>query len=322
MSIFDIQNDSDFEKKCLETFYFQAQNIPIYKKYLFFLKINPKKIARIEEIPFLPISLFKTEQVLMQNASYQAIFSSSGTTSSETSQHFVHQLSLYEQSFFNAFQHFYGSITDYCILALLPSYLERTGSSLVYMAEHLIKASQNSNSGFYLHNMSDLVEKLQKQERLQQKTLLLGVSFALLDLAEQFPMQLKNTIVMETGGMKGKRKELTRSELHEVLKNAFGVNQIHSEYGMTELLSQAYSLGNEIFTPPAWMRILIRDAYDPFTLQETRKTGGINVIDLANQFSCAFIETQDLGRKINHNQFEVLGRFDAAAIRGCNLLLT
>jgi len=320
-SIFKLESNIQFENKCLEVFHFQAQNVEIYQKYLQYLNIKSESIKSIDKIPFLPISLFKTEKIIAKNCQHEIVFTSSGTTGAETSKHFVKDLSLYEESFNTGFDFFYGKPQDYCILALLPSYLEREGSSLIYMTEKLIEKSNNPNSGFYLTNLDELVEKLTQQEAQQKQSLLIGVSFALLDLVEKYTLNLKHTIVMETGGMKGKRKELTRSELHEILTKGLGVETIHSEYGMTELLSQAYSTGQGIFKTPHWMKILIRDVYDPFTYLESGKTGGINVIDLANINSCSFIETQDLGKQLPNNSFEILGRFDTSSIRGCNLLV-
>ncbi|MFZ0489458.1 MAG: acyl transferase, partial [Salegentibacter sp.] len=251
----------------------------------------------------------------------QITFTSSGTTGSTTSRHLVTDLSLYERSFQKAFENFYGKTGDLVILALLPSYLERQGSSLIYMAEALIKKSEQPESGFYLHNLEELQQKLTALDKAGKKILLIGVSFALLDLVEKHQFQLKNTIVMETGGMKGRRKEMIRHELHSVLKKGFGVDQIHSEYGMTELLSQAYSHGNGSFECPPWMKLLIRDPEDALNLLPQGKTGGINVIDLANLNSCSFIATQDLGKQLNQKETEILGRFDNSDIRGCNLLI-
>ena len=251
----------------------------------------------------------------------QAIFTSSGTTGSITSRHLVTDVSLYEQSYRQAFSQFYGNIEDYTVLALLPSYLERQGSSLIHMVEDLIQLSNNSNSGFYLNDYDALVSKLLEQERDNKNVLLIGVTFALLDLIEKQNFKLENTIIMETGGMKGRRKEMIREELHEILTKGFGVKSIHSEYGMTELLSQAYSLGNGIFECPSWMQIHIRDTEDALTYISNGKTGGINVIDLANINSCSFIATQDLGKKYDNGSFEVLGRFDNSDIRGCNLMV-
>ncbi|MEL6304419.1 MAG: acyl transferase, partial [Bacteroidota bacterium] len=247
-------------------------------------------------------------------------FESSGTTGSVTSKHFVTNISLYQESFRRAFRQFYGDPKDLCILALLPSYLERTGSSLVFMVDDLINSSAHPLSGFYLHDLKALQQKLMELEASQTPTLLIGVSFALLDLAEQFPTPLKHITIMETGGMKGKRKEMIREELHQELRNAFQVQHIHSEYGMTELLSQGYSKGNGIFETPPWMKVLIRDPEDPLSLQANGKSGGVNVIDLANLHSCAFIATQDLGKVHSDGSFEIIGRFDHSDIRGCNLM--
>jgi Acyl-protein synthetase, LuxE len=278
-------------------------------------------VKTIEQIPFLPIQFFKSHDVVSSTDSIQQTFTSSGTTGMITSKHLVTDISLYEESYRNAFSEFYGNIEDYAILALLPSYLEREGSSLIYMVNDLIERSNNSNSGFYLHNYHELTTKLSELDASGQNVLLIGVTYALLDLVETKKFNLKNTIIMETGGMKGKRKEMIREELHQMLCDGFGVNSIHSEYGMTELLSQAYSLGNGIFECPNWMSILIRDTEDALTYVENGKTGGINVIDLANINSCSFIATQDLGKKYLNNSFEVLGRFDNSDIRGCNLMV-
>jgi hypothetical protein len=256
---------------------------------------------------------------LSKDKTAQITFSSSGTTGQQRSQHRIADLSIYEDSFSLGFDYFYGNPKDYRILALLPSYLEREGSSLVYMCNQLIKDSQHPQSGFYLNNLKDLSEIL--SETCDRKTLLIGVSYALLDLAEQFPQHLNNTIVMETGGMKGKRQEMIKSELHNKLKESFQIQHIHSEYGMTELLSQAYSKGNGIFESPPWMKVLIRDTEDPFQLVAYHKTGGLNIIDLANIYSCSFIATQDLGKSLDDNTFELKGRFDQADLRGCNLML-
>lgn len=317
--IFSIST-SNFEKLALEVFRFQSQANPVYKRYLEILKVDALKTNSINEIPFLPISFFKSQKVLADNFLPQKIFTSSGTTGSETSKHFVASLALYEKSFRKSFELFYGNVSDYCILALLPSYLEREGSSLVYMASDLIEKSNNPSSGFYLNNTSELVDALLKAESQGKPCLLLGVTFALLDLAKSVKLSLKNTIVMETGGMKGRGKELIRDEVHTILKEAFGVSAIHSEYGMTELLSQAYSYGNGIFRCPPWMAIRIRDPYDPFTLIAEGKTGAINIIDLANLYSCSFIQTDDLGLVATNGSFEVHGRMDGSQIRGCNLL--
>jgi len=279
------------------------------------------EVNHLKDIPFLPIEFFKSKKVISgQNGSF-SIFTSSGTTGQNTSKHFVSDIHLYQKSYLKGFQYFYGDISDYCILALLPSYLERKGSSLIYMVSDLIKKSKHPESGFYLNEIDLLLDKVKKLDVQGEKILLIGVSFALLDLVENHVMHLNNTILMETGGMKGRRKEMIREELHDTLKKGFGVDHIHSEYGMTELLSQAYSKGNGLFESPPWMKVLIRDTEDPLTFLSHGKTGGINVIDLANLNSCSFIATQDLGKKYDNGSFEILGRFDHSDIRGCNLMV-
>ena len=318
--IFSIATNAEFEVLALEIFGFQYQNNKVYRTYCEHLGKSPDKVRTVAAIPFLPIEFFKSNTITSSNKPADAIFESSGTTAGSTSKHFITDLSLYRQSFTTAFQAFYGDVKSYCVLALLPSYLEREGSSLVYMVNDLVTRSAHPHSGFYLDELSTLKEKLMTLEASGTQTLLIGVSFALLDLAEQFPMDLKHTTIMETGGMKGRRKELIRQELHAILKDAFKVDSIHSEYGMTELLSQAYSKGNGIFQTPPWMKILTRDTEDPLSLQSHQKTGGINVIDLANINSCSFIATQDLGKTFADGSFEVLGRFDHSDVRGCNLM--
>lgn len=318
--IVQIKNQIEFEQCALEAFRFQYNNISVYKEYCKELNINHHQVNSIKDIPFLPIEFFKSHYIAPAEQKVSHIFTSSGTTGSQTSKHHIVDIALYEQSFLHAFHLFYGNINNYCVLALLPSYLERSGSSLVYMANKLIKLSTNPNSGFYLNNYSELSSKMAELINNGQKVLLIGVTYALLDLAEQFPQKLSNTIIMETGGMKGKRKELIREELHNILKTAFGVNSVHSEYGMTELLSQAYSNGNGIFKTPPWMQIYIRDTYDPFSYMTHGRSGGINIIDLANINSCCFIETKDVGKLISDDTFTILGRFDDSDIRGCNLM--
>jgi phenylacetate-coenzyme A ligase PaaK-like adenylate-forming protein len=305
----------------LKVFRFQYENNLVYKEFCDFMNTDIQKVKSIEQIPFLPIQFFKSHDVVSTSDAIQEIFTSSGTTGMITSKHLVTDTSLYEQSYRNAFSEFYGNIEDYVVLALLPSYLERSGSSLIYMVKDLIELSNNENSGFYLHNYDELISKLVALDTSGQNIILIGVTYALLDLVEQHKFQLKNTIIMETGGMKGKRKEMIREELHELLCDGFGVQSIHSEYGMTELLSQAYSLGNGVFECPSWMHILIRDTEDALTYVNSGKTGGVNVIDLANINSCSFIATQDLGKKYPNNTFEILGRFDNSDIRGCNLMV-
>ena len=319
--IFTISSQKQFEKIALKVFRFQYENNLVYQEFCDFLKIDKQSVKTLQQIPFLPIQFFKNHNVVSNTNEIQETFTSSGTTGMITSKHLVTDVSLYEQSYRNAFSEFYGNIEDYAILALLPSYLERSGSSLIYMVKDLIELSNNEHSGFNLHNYDELIAKLIELDNAGQNILLIGVTYALLDLVEKQKFQLKNTIIMETGGMKGKRKELIREELHEILCDGFGVSSIHSEYGMTELLSQAYSLGNGIFECPAWMQILIRDTEDALTYVNNGKTGGINVIDLANINSCSFIATQDLGKKYPNNSFEVLGRFDNSDIRGCNLMV-
>lgn len=320
--IFAIQSEEDFEKITIEVFQYQYENCLPYRKFCELLNTDPKRVVQSADVPFLPIEFFKTHKIFdRQRSKVESIFTSSGTTGMERSQHYVASNRIYEESFLRAFKQYYGESTDYTILALLPSYLERDGSSLIYMVDRLIKDSKNPSSGFYLHNTEDLVKKLLEQEKSRKKTLLIGVSYALLDLIEDFDLPaLQHTIIMETGGMKGKRKELIKQELHKVLAEGFGVSKIHSEYGMTELLSQAYSEGDGFFYTPPWMRILTRDTEDPLSYVKY-ETGGINVIDLANLHSCSFIATQDLGKLHLDGCFEIIGRFDNSDIRGCNLLL-
>jgi phenylacetate-coenzyme A ligase PaaK-like adenylate-forming protein len=319
-AIFSIKSSEDFERLAIEIFHYQYKNTKVYRQFCDLLKVAPASIKKIENIPFLPIQFFKSHRVISEAETESITFTSSGTTGSITSKHYVSDLKLYENSFLKAFELIYGNPSQYAILALLPSYLERGGSSLVYMAASLIESSDIEHSGFYLKDTDALIEKLNFLEKTNQKTILLGVSYALLDLIERQEFKLKNTIVMETGGMKGKRKELIKDELHLILKKGFGVDRIHSEYGMTELLSQAYSTGEGVFSAPPWMKIHTRDTEDALSFVHG-KTGGINVIDLANLHSCSFIATQDLGRIREDGSFEVLGRFDASDIRGCNLMM-
>lgn len=320
--IFKIKTEDEFVKIALKTFQFQAKNNPVYGQYIELLNIDVNSVDSLDKIPFLPIEFFKSHKVVSSENEAKAIFTSSGTSGNLTSRHYVPDLGIYEDSFTKGFEAFYGPVKDYCILALLPSYLEREGSSLIYMMEKLIKDSGHPNSGFYLNNHEELIAHLQDLKSQSQKILLLGVSFALLELAENHQLDLDDVIVMETGGMKGRRKELTREELHAIFTYRLGVKKIHSEYGMTELLSQGYSKGDSLFETPAWMKILIRDAYDPFSYEKTGRSGGVNVIDLANLNSCSFIETQDLGKIHADGKFEILGRFDNSDIRGCNLLVS
>ncbi|RTZ09395.1 acyl transferase [Flavobacterium sp. GSP6] len=361
--IFAISSQKQFEKIALKVFRFQYENNLVYQEFCDFLKTDPHKVKSLQQIPFLPIQFFKSHEVVSNTNPIQETFTSSGTTSPVahkggnldkkvipiTSKHLVTDVTLYEESYRKGFSEFYGNIEDYVVLALLPSYLEREGSSLIYMVKDLIELSNHPESGFYLHNHDELIAKLIALDLAGQNVILIGVTFALLDLIETFnekssfldkkkkvrddlgqttelsekkhSFQLQHTIIMETGGMKGKRKEMIREELHEQLCKGFGVSAIHSEYGMTELLSQAYSLGNGVFECPSWMQILVRDTEDALTYIPDGKTGGINVIDLANINSCSFIATQDLGKKNPNNSFEVLGRFDNSDIRGCNLMV-
>lgn len=319
ISIFE--NNFNFKNTALESFKFQAENNAVYHNYLKLLNINPNQISNVSQIPFLPISFFKTKIVVTGKIdSNTIVFSSSRTTGAEPSLHYVSDISLYEKAFTQTFNQFYSNADQWCILALLPSYLEREGSSLVYMCQHLIERTGKKNSGFYLNDFRKLADTIIVNEQKGIKTLLIGVSFALLDFAHKHPMPLKNTIIMETGGMKGRRKEMIRQELHTILMEAFQLNVIHSEYGMTELLSQAYSSGNGIFKCPPWMKVFVRDSNDPLSESKPGQ-GGINIIDLANINSCSFIATQDIGRVHADGTFEILGRFDNAEVRGCNLLI-
>lgn len=319
--IFNIQNTAEFTQVALEVFKHQFKNNKVYRSFCDLLYVHPSEVKTIEEIPFLPIQFFKSREVFSSLETIEETFTSSGTTGSLTSKHYVTDITLYKESYLKGFAHFYGNIEDYTVLALLPNYLERKGSSLVFMVDDLIKKSKKIESGFYLDNIEELAKKLIELDEKGEKTLLIGVSFALLDLIELKQFNLKNTIIMETGGMKGRRKELIREELHEVLKEGFGVSEIHSEYGMTELLSQGYSNGNGVFDTPPWMKILTRDTEDALTINELGKNGGINVIDLANYNSCSFIATQDLGKVHRNETFEIIGRFDNSDIRGCNLMV-
>jgi phenylacetate-coenzyme A ligase PaaK-like adenylate-forming protein len=320
-SIFNIQNKQEFKALSLAVFKHQFKNNKVYRSFCDLLFVHPSSISTIEEIPFLPIQFFKSRKVLSSLDEIQETFTSSGTTGDSTSKHLVTNINLYKESYLKGFAHFYGNIEEYTVLALLPNYLERQGSSLVFMVADLIEKSKKVESGFYLDNIQELANKLLELNRNGQKILLIGVSFALLDLIEMQQFNLKNTIIMETGGMKGRRKELVREELHTILQNGFGVTEIHSEYGMTELLSQGYSKGNGVFETPPWMKILIRDTEDALSINASGKNGGINVIDLANYNSCSFIATQDLGKVYENETFEIIGRFDNSDIRGCNLMV-
>jgi phenylacetate-coenzyme A ligase PaaK-like adenylate-forming protein len=309
----------------LEAFHFQYNNNTIYKKYVDSIGVLPENINSIETIPFLPISFFKTHEVKTTSFEPETIFESSGTTGDNTSRHLVKKISLYEKSFSETFKLFYGNPKNWCVLGLLPGYLERSNSSLVSMVNNLILKSENENSGFYLRDHEKLYQTIVHNEITGQPSLLIGVTFSLLDFAENYSLKLHNTIVMETGGMKGKRKEITRGEVHQFLKSKLGLDTIHSEYGMTELLSQAYSKELGIFHNPPWMKVLIREPNDPFAIianpDDNKSTSGlINIIDLANLYSCCFIATDDVGKIYKNGSFEVLGRRDVSDLRGCSLL--
>lgn len=316
--IFEL-TDAGFEAKALEIYRYQYQYNKLYGQYARAVGKSPERVKTLTEIPFLPIHFFKTHRVVTGHFTESACFESSGTTGSTPSRHYVKDLGIYEQSFLSAFRQFYGLPADWCIIALLPSYLERQHASLVVMADALIKQSNHPDSGFYLYEYARLFELLARLEQQQQKCLLLGVSFALLDFAEQYSLSLQHTVVMETGGMKGRREEWTRGQVHEFLKKRLGIGQIHSEYGMTELLSQAYSRQNGVFECPGWMKILVREEDDPLMVKRVG-SGVINVIDLANIYSCCFIATDDAGKLYANESFEVLGRVDNSDIRGCSLM--
>ena len=320
-AVFNIQNQSDFKTCALQVFRHQFKNNAIYRSFCDLLYIHSSDVKKVEEIPFLPIQFFKSHAVLSSTQAVKETFTSSGTTGSSVSKHMVTDLSWYTKSYTKGFEHFYGPIEEYTVLGLLPNYLERDGSSLIYMVDDFIKKSNKPASGFYLNNLTELSKTLIALDKKGEKVLLIGVTFALLDLIERQQFKLQNTIIMETGGMKGRRKEIIRNELHEILCAGFGVSKIYSEYGMTELLSQGYSSGDGVFDCPPWMKILARDTEDALTMVGTNKTGGLNVIDLANYNSCSFIATQDLGKVDNNSSFEVLGRFDHSDIRGCNLMV-
>ena len=325
----DIFNNDNaaWESVALEIFAFQHTHNPVYRRFCDILNIDPADVRKPENIPFLPIQFFKSHRVVTGQFDPEIIFESSGTTGAVNSRHFVKNTTIYEESFLKGFEKFYGSPAGYCIIGLLPSYLERGGSSLVYMVNDLIQRSGHAASGFYLYDHKKLGQTLLQNEASGQRSILIGVTYALLDFAEQYPMQLKNTIIMETGGMKGRRQELTREEVHEILKRQTGITNIHSEYGMTELLSQGYSAGNGLFYPTDTLKILLRAEDDPFEVNATipgdKKftSGAINIIDLANIYSCSFIATDDMGKLYADGSFEVLGRLDNSDIRGCGLMI-
>ena len=334
--IFHPFSDLDFEKHALALFQHQYKHNVVYQSFCDFLNIDKNKISSIEQIPFLPISFFKTHIVKTGDFEPEIEFWSSGTTdvralreqnvralraTPQLSRHFIKNASFYERAFLHSFEHFYENPENYCFLALLPNYLEQKYSSLIYMMNRLISGSKYAESGFYLYNFDELYETIIALKGKKIPTILLGVSFALLDFAEKFSFSAPDLVVFETGGMKGRRSEIVKEELHQILCNAFGVKNIHSEYGMCELLSQAYSNGENRFAVPPWMKILLRDEKDPLHCSKNLSTGVINIIDFANIHSCAFIATDDLGKRTENGMFEILGRLDAAEIRGCNLLV-
>lgn len=319
--IFSVKSNKEFNEIALKLFYYQAINNKVYKKYIKYLNINISNIKEIKDIPFLPIEFFKTQKVVCDNTSEQIIFESSGTTGTEKSLHYMADVSVYEESFIKCFKLFYGEPSNYNIIALLPSYLERNGSSLIYMVNKLIELSNNKFSGFFLYNTDELFDLLAKLKKSEKKTILLGVSFALLDFAIKYKPDLSQFIIMETGGMKGRKKEIVREELHELLCSNFNVKHIHSEYGMTELSSQAYSQKDGIFNCPPWMKVFVRNTDDPLSVIVGKGEGALNIIDLANIYSCSFIATQDLCKIKEDNSFSVLGRIDNSEVRGCNLMI-
>lgn len=319
--VFAIRDNAAFKQTALNVFRFQYYTNPIYQSYCRAIKKEPACVTNVFEIPFLPISFFKTHNVQSGGVSMKGVvFESSGTTAQQPSRHQVSHIGLYESSFRRSFTQFYGRVEEYCVLGLLPSYIERQRSSLVYMVADLIKQSGHPKSGFYLYDFEKLAKTIAELEAVGQRTILFGVTYALLDFAEQHPMPLQHTLIIETGGMKGRKQEWLREEVHEVLKKSFSVERIHSEYGMTELLSQAYATDAGQFQTPPWMQILIREEDDPFSIVHSLIAGGINIIDLANIYSCSFIATEDVGRANKDGSFAVLGRFDQAEIRGCSLL--
>ena len=319
--------EANFGETALKIFGFQYNNNPVYRSYCNLLKKHPGNVNGIKDIPFLPIGFFKTKKIITGDAEPELFFESSGTTGSTNSKHFVTDRTVYEESFLTGFRNSYGDEKGCCIIGLLPSYLERQHSSLVYMVQELIKNSLHANSGFYLDDHEKLRNVLLQNEAAGQQTILIGVTYALIDFAEKFPMKLEHTVIMETGGMKGRREELTRNEVHGILSNAFSAENIHSEYGMTELLSQAYSKGKGIFITPSWMRVLLRSEDDPFEIKGKEDvkgsfvSGAVNIIDLANIYSCSFIAADDAGKLFANGDFEIIGRLDSSDIRGCSLML-
>lgn len=317
-NIFSANTDS-FQALALDIFRHQYQYNALYNRWVNALQVNPADVKQLTDIPFLPVAFFKSHEVVTGSFEPEQVFESSGTTSTKNSRHLVKDITLYTESFTKGFKLFYDNPSGFCIIGLLPAYLERKGSSLVMMVDNLIKLSGHEKSGFYLYNFQELANVINDLEAKGQRTLLIGVTFALLDFAEQFPIKLNHTIVMETGGMKGRRREMIREEVHGYLQEQFGIAAIHSEYGMTELLSQAYSFGNGVFKPVPWMKILLRDDDDPMVVKNSGK-GLINIIDLANVHSCSFVATDDAGILQSDSSFKVLGRSDNSDIRGCSLL--
>ncbi|SHE65496.1 acyl transferase [Chryseobacterium sp. OV279] len=325
-NIFSIQTEQDFLNASLAAFRYQYENVEIYKKFVDYLKINADEINSLEKIPFLPIEMFKNHQILDRNKSTDLFFQSSGTTQMNLSKHFIAAPDLYEESIYKSFEQFIGKPEDFIFLGLLPSYLEKQNSSLIYMVDYLMKKSAKPENGYFLYNHSELFELLNRLK--DKKVILFGVSFALLDFLDSvesldFSIEgSQNLTVIETGGMKGRKEEMTKDELLKILQNGFKTDRIYSEYSMTELLSQAYSLGNNEYKCPNWMKILVRNAEDPFSYEQEGRTGAINIIDLANIHSCCFIATQDLGKTLPGDTFQVLGRIDHSDIRGCSLLVS
>jgi hypothetical protein len=336
-NIFNIKSEEDFRQNCLETFHYQYQNIEVYRKFVDYLNTNPKEISEVEKIPFLPIEMFKNHTILDGKISANLYFQSSGTTQMNLSKHWIADENLYQQSIEKSFEQFIGKAEDYIFLGLLPSYLEKQNSSLIYMVDFLMRKSAKPENGYFLYNHQDLWDLLKKLYAENKKVILFGVAFGLLDFLEfcqnsnQKIETSKELIIIETGGMKGRKEEMTKDELLKIFHQGFGTEKIYSEYSMTELLSQAYSLGENIYESPNWMRILIRNTEDPFSYVENGRTGALNIIDLANRHSCSFIATQDLGKivgesegltEINSRKFQVLGRIDHSDIRGCSLLVS
>lgn len=327
-NIFNIQTEKEFLEASLKTFRYQYENVEVYRKFVDFLAIDPEKVDALEKIPFLPIEMFKNHKILDKNVSADLYFQSSGTTQMNLSKHFIADENIYRESIYKSFERFIGKPEDFIFLGLLPSYLERQNSSLIYMVDYLMTRSGKPENGYFLYNHEELFDLLNQLE--DKKVILFGVSFALLDFLDycqsekgQDSLQTsENLIVIETGGMKGRKEEMTKDELLKILQDGLGTDKIYSEYSMTELLSQAYSLGHNEYECPNWMRIMVRNAEDPFSYEKTGRTGAVNIIDLANIHSCSFIATQDLGKTLRNGKFQVLGRIDHSDIRGCSLLVS